>query len=391
MTEPTRLRVEHLDDALGTDVRAPRLSWWLPAGSLRQSAYRIRTGDGATGDASGDTDWDSGWVESDRSILVPYGGPVPAPGQRVTWQVQVRTDRGESDWSQPSSWEPAIARGDWRAAWIEPAEDPVPAPGRRPAYLLRHEFTLASAPASARVYATAHGIYELFLNGARVGDRELTPGYTAYRSNLAVQTYDVTGLLRPGANVLGAVLSDGWFRGQITSRLTADAFGTRTALLAQLHAVAPDGTTTVVGTGPGWRSTVAETIAADLMEGQRTDFRRAIAGWAEPGLDDSAWQQAAVVRGGLYDEAGRLTASPAPPVRRVQTLRPVAVTSPRPGVQVVDFGQNINGRVRLTDLGPDGTVLALTHGEAPRPGRRRDPRPPVRERRRQRHPRPRPA
>ncbi|WP_436791565.1 family 78 glycoside hydrolase catalytic domain [Yinghuangia sp. YIM S10712] len=352
MAVPTRLRVEHLDEALGTDVRAPRLSWWLPAGSLRQSAYRIRT-----------QDWDSGWVESDQSVLVPYAGPVPAPGQRCVWQVKVRTDLGESDWSQPSSWEPVLDVADWTAAWIEPAEDTVPEAGRRPAYLLRHEFTLDAAPTTARVYATAHGVYELFVNGTRVGDQELAPGFTAYGSRLMVQTYDVTALLRPGANAIGAVLSDGWFRGQITSRLTPDAFGSRTALLAQLRATTETGDVTMVGTGPGWRSTRAEITAADLMDGQRTDFRLAVPGWSEPGADDSAWSKAVVAQDGLYAKTDRLAASPAPPVRRVQALTPVAITAPRPGVQVVDFGQNINGWVRLNELGPQGTELTLTHGE----------------------------
>ncbi|NUT48536.1 MAG: family 78 glycoside hydrolase catalytic domain, partial [Saccharothrix sp.] len=365
MTAPTRLRVEHVAEALGTDVRAPRLSWWLPAGSARQSAYRIRTGDRDAGSDSGsDSGWDSGWVASDQSVLVPYAGPAPAPGQRVEWRVKVRTDAGESDWSPASFWEPVPDAADWTAEWIEPAEDPVPEAGWRPAYLLRHEFTLDAAPASARVYATAHGIYELYVNGTRVGDHELAPGYTAYRSRLMVQTHDVTQLLRPGANVIGAVLSDGWFRGQVTSRLTPDAYGTRTALLAQLRAVAEDGTATVVGTGQGWWSTRAETTAADLMAGQHTDFRRAIPGWSEPGANGGAWDKAVVAHGGLYARTDRLTTSPAPPVRRVQTLAPVAVTTPKPGVQVVDFGQNISGWVGLTDLGPRGTELTLTHGEA---------------------------
>jgi len=353
VNKPTRPRVEHLDEALGIHFDAPRLSWWLPAGSSAQTAYRIRT-----------RDWDSGWVAGEQSVLVPYTGPIPGRGQRTTWQVKVHTDLGESDWSQPSSWEPGLAPADWTAAWIEPAQDPVPEPGRRPAQLLRHEFTLHAVPTTARVYATAHGVYELFVNGTRVGDQELTPGYTAYRSRLAVQTHDVTALLRPGANVIGAVLSDGWFRGQITSRLTPDAFGTRTAFLAELHAVAEDGSATVIGTGPRWRSTTAEIVAADLMAGQRTDLRLAIPGWAEPGLDDRTWHEASIAHDGLYAQPARLTVSPAPPVRRVQTLAPVAITVPKPGVQVVDFGQNINGWVRLTNLGPRGTESTLTHGEA---------------------------
>lgn len=354
MNQPARPRVEHLDDDVqGIRHPAPRLSWWLPADANSQVAYRIRT-DG----------WDSGRVESDQSVLVPYGGPVIPDGRQVTWQVKVWTDLGESDWSEPAYWQTGLAPDSWQASWIEPSEGTVAEPGDRPAHLLRREFTLHEAPKHARVRVTAHGIYELFVNGVRVGEDELTPGFTAYRTHLQVQSHDVTALLRQGPNVIGAVLSDGWFRGRFGFHRVADGYGTRTALLAQLDIQAVGGRTVTVGTDADWRSTVGEIVAADLMDGQRVDFRRAIPGWAEPGLDDAAWSKASVRDDGLYADFGRLTTSPAPPVRRVETLAPMAVTSPRPGVQVVDFGQNTNGWVRLSELGPRGTKVTLTHGEA---------------------------
>ncbi|WP_436775958.1 family 78 glycoside hydrolase catalytic domain [Yinghuangia sp. YIM S09857] len=352
MTRPTRLRVEHLDEALGIDVVRPRLSWWLPEGADRQLAYRIRT-DG----------WDSGRTEGGESVLVPYAGPRPAPGQAVSWQVKVWTDLGESPWSEPCSWEAGLRADDWTAEWIAPSEPVVPEAGRRPAHLLRRDFHLDGAPGRSRVYATAHGVYELFVNGVRVGDHELTPGFTAYRSRLHVQTFDVGALLRPGANSIGAMLSDGWFRGRTGFHRVPDGYGTRTALLAELH-VETEAGPVIVGTGPDWRCHRSETTAVDLMDGQETDFTQAFVGWAEPGFDDSGWAKAEAARDALCAQPARLTTSPAPPVRGVETLTPTAITAPRPGVQVVDFGQNINGWVRLRDLGPRGTELALTHGEA---------------------------
>ena len=151
-----------------------------------------------------------------RHELVPYAGPPTSSRQRVEWRVKVWTDLGESDWSDWSSWEVGLADPrDWSARWIGPHEARAgcrPVSGRPTSSVM--SFTLDGAPVRARVYATAHGLYELFLNGSRVGDLELTPGTTAYRSQLDVQTYDVTDLLVPGDNVLGAVLSDGWWRGQ---------------------------------------------------------------------------------------------------------------------------------------------------------------------------------
>ena len=356
---PTRLRVEHLDRPLGIDVARPRLSWRLPAGATAQLARRIRAGA-----------WDSGRVEESGSLLIPYQGPQPAAGERVPWQVKVWTDIGESDWSEPSWWETGLTAGDdWRALWIEPAEAHPPAPaGTRPAHLLRHAFTLRGPVARARVHATAHGVYELFLNGQRVGDQELTPGFSAYRSRLQVQTYDVTGLLHEGANAVGAVLSDGWFRGRHGFSRDADGFGDRTALLAQLVVEYADGSTAVIGTGPDWRSRPGPVLAADLMDGQQVDLRLLDPDWStaadDAGSDRPGWDGVAVGEGGLYEDFGRLTASPAPPVRRVAELRPTSVTALPDGRQIIDLGQNINGWARLSDLGPSGTRLVLTHGEA---------------------------
>lgn len=350
MSAPTRLRVEHLENPLGIDVARPRLSWWLPAGSARQSAYRIRT----------DT-FDSGVVRGGEHVLVVYPGPRPGSGERVTWQVKVWTDVGESDWSEPAFWEAGLAAGDWSAGWIEPDERDLPAPGRRPAYLLRRDFAVPAPVERARLYATAHGIYEAFLNGRRVGDLELTPGYTAYRDILHVQAYDVTELINVGPNTIGVVLSDGWFRGRAGAMRIADSFGDRTALLCQLHATYPDGSVTVIGTDSSWTTTESG-IVADLMDGESHDLRRFDPGWSSAGFDDSRWSKATVVSGGLYADAGRLTFSPAPPVRRIDQLRPRSVTTLAPGRQVVDLGQNINGWLRV-DV-PAGDELVLTHGEA---------------------------
>lgn len=357
---PTHLRVEHLDEPLGLHVRTPRLSWRLPVGTPRQSAYRIRT----AGDPAARV-WDSGRVASDQSLLVPYAGPPLDSRARVTWQVKVWTDSAderlvESDWSAPSRFELGlIAATDWSAEWVEPADDPAGAPGERPAALLRHAFTVDRPVTAARFYATAHGLYEAFLNGDRVGDAELTPGFTQYDARLQVQTYDVTSSVRRGTNAVGVVLADGWFRGQIGITRAADQWGDRVAFLGQLEFTHPDGTTTVVGTGPEWRSGLGHVVAADLIAGERWDLRRRPRGWTTAGFDDAAW---AGVRVRPHGYAG-LVDSPAPPVRRVEELTPVSLTRLDARRQLVDLGQNINGWVRLSRLGPAGTTVRLVHGE----------------------------
>ncbi|RZU32065.1 family 78 glycoside hydrolase catalytic domain [Blastococcus saxobsidens] len=347
---PHRLRVEHLDRALGIRTTAPRLSWRLPDGAREQLAYRITTDNG----------WDSGWVDSGQNLLVTYAGPPLLSSQRVEWRVRLRTDLGESPVSAPSSFETGLLwEEDWQASWVEPGQMPEGSAGQRPAALLRFEFDVDRPVVAARLHATAQGVYEAFLNGARVGDAELTPGWTQYDVRLQVQTCDVTASVRSGRNAIGVVLADGWFRGQTGITRAAEQWGDRLAALLQLQVEHDDGSVTVVGSGPGWRSSTGHVVAADLIAGERWDLTRLERGWAGPAFDDTAWDDVAVVEHGF---AG-LVDSPAPPVRRVEEIVPVSVTRLDARRQIVDLGQNINGWVRLTDLGPAGTTLTLTHGE----------------------------
>jgi alpha-L-rhamnosidase len=347
---PTRLRVEHLFNALGIDATRPRLSWWLPDGTRRQLAHRIRADNG----------WDTGRIESPDSVLIDYTGPSLRSGDRVAWQVKVWTDVGESGWSAEQMFELGLLEpDDWSARWIEPIESEPSPPGGRPAMLVRGEFELAGAAARARLYATAHGIYEAFVNGTRVGDAELTPGFTEYRDRLQVQVYDITGLLRPRANAIGAILSDGWFRGQVGLPRAHDQWGSKLGFLAEIRVELADGSSVVVGTADGWRGARSHIEAADLIAGQSVDLRRRPDGWSLPGFDDSLWAPVAIVDHGYAN----LVCSPAPPVRAVEEVTPVSARRVAGG-QVFDLGQNINGWVRLGDLGPAGTAITLSHGEA---------------------------
>jgi alpha-L-rhamnosidase len=332
---PWDLRVEHLDDAFGIDATRPRLSWKLPEASTRQVAYRLEVGS-----------WDSGRIESDRSVLVGYDGPAFGSRDRVDWRVQVWTDLGPSVWSVPASFELGLLRPEhWTASWIVPVAT-GDVPGQRGAPLLRTRFTVDDTERVARIYATAHGVYELFLNGERVGDQELTPGFTSYRSRLQVQSYDVGPLLRAGENELRAVLSDGWWRGFVAFTREHDVFGTELALLAQVEL---DGTPIVI-TDASWESAHGPIVAADLIEGQHTDLR--------VDADRAEWTPVRVVD----VDGSNLCAPVAPPVRRIEVLRPASVTTVGDR-QVVDLGQNINGWVALRAEIPAGTVT-LTHGES---------------------------
>jgi alpha-L-rhamnosidase len=255
---------------------------------------------------------------------------------------------------------PAIPRPDaWTATWIEPFEPADTPDGHRPAYHLAGEVEIEGPIASAFLHATAHGLYEAFVNGIRVGDLELTPGFTAYRKRLQVHTFDVTELVHAGTNAIGARLSDGWWRGQHGIVKALDAYGPTTAFLAELRVTSASGEEVVHGTGASWRSAASHVLAADLIAGEIHDHRRRVSGWAEAGTDRSGWDPVRVAAHG-YDT---LVAPIGPPTRRIEELPAVAVTELAPGRHVVDFGQNSNGWIRLTDAGAEGTELTFVYGE----------------------------
>ena len=336
-----RMRVEHLDVALGIGRREPRLSWRLPPGTVRQDAYELEV------DATS-----YGLVASAETVLVPWPAPPLTSRQRSAVRVRVHADGEDLGWSEPVEVEAGLLDpGDWTATWIAPDEGDVPPPGHRPAYRLRGRVHVDRPVVRARLYATALGLQETYVDGARVGDDELAPGFTDYDHHVDVRTHDVTALLGPGEHVVEALLADGWFRGRCGALRSSSQWGERTAYVAQLVLDHEDGTTTVAGTGADWEWSTSHVLAADLMDGQSEDRRL---------VGHDSWRPAVLPDLG-HD---RLTVSPAPPVRVIEELRPVSVTPLRPGVQVVDLGQNISGRVRLSALGPAGTEITLTHGEA---------------------------
>jgi alpha-L-rhamnosidase len=248
----------------------------------------------------------------------------------------------------------------WLARWIEPVEAVDVPEVQRPTYQLAGEVVLAEAPVEAVLHATAHGVYEAFLNGTRVGDRELTPGFTAYRKRIQVQTYEVTDLLQQGLNALGLLVSDGWWRGQQMVTRRSDFYGATVAVLAELHVTLSSGAIVVFGTDGSWRGTTGHILAADLMAGEVHDLGRRAPGWTEPGTDRSSWQVVTVAEHPL----GVLVPTLGPPTRRTEEIAAISVREVAPTRLVVDFGRNSNGWVRLTDLGPEGTQLTIEHGEA---------------------------
>lgn len=339
---------------IGTDDISFAWSLAAQARGAGQQAYQVRVG---TQPHSG-AFWDSGRVQSEQQIDIRLPASLqPAPATRYHWQVRVWDRQGRvGPWSRPAWFETGLMTpADWRgAAWIGAVDDA----SDRPRPLLRQALRLHKPVQQARLYATAQGVYQLWINGRPVGDQFLAPGWTDYRRRLQVQTYDVTGLLRTGQNVIAAALADGWFRGKVGMGWRS-AYGQQLALKAKLRVTYADGSIEEVGTGAQWRSSPGPYVHTDLQDGERYDARLLPAGWNEPGFDDSGWRAVEA----RPETAAQLVPQPDEPVRATE-LRTARARLPAPdGVFLYDLGQNLVGVARVRLSGRAGQSVTLRHGE----------------------------
>ena len=352
------VRFEHRRDPLGVGTAQPRISWmvatqrpdWLQAGYEIEALGADGPGRGATG-----------LVQSDQSVLVPWPFAPLASREQVSVRVRVHGTTGApSAWSAPAVVEAGLLHPeDWSArfvtpAWPEDTSRPQPCP------LLRREFEVRADVTRARLYITALGVVEAQINGTPVGDHVLDPGWTSYHHRLCYQTFDITPLLRQGRNAIGAILGDGWYRGRLSfGGGRRNIYGDRLGLLAQLEIGYADGTTTRVTTDETWRATTGPILASDLYDGETYDARLERPGWAVPEYDDADWS--AVLP--LDQKLDILVAPTGPPVRRIELVPPVAITTSPSGHRLIDFGQNLVGWLRLAVRGPAGTIITLRHAE----------------------------
>src|SRR6516225_2255329 len=356
------LRCEYKADPIGMDVGKPRLSWELEnqERSVLETSYEIRVAQSEADLAKGKLLWDSGRQLSEASVQVEYGGPALESRRIYYWQVRVQDNHGHlSDWSQPAHWEMGLlVATDWKAKWITPdlVEDETKS---NPAPLLRTEFSIGKKVERARLYATAMGLYEMALNGRRVGDEYFTPGWTAYDYRFQYQTYDVTGMVKSGANCLAAMLGDGWFRGRIAWGGKRNLYGKKLELLAQLVITYADGTQEIVVTNEKWKASTGAVLASDIYNGETYDARLEKPGWSTADYDDRGWAGVKVMEA----PKAKLVAPAGPPVKEIEEIKPAKVWRTQAGETVLDMGQNMVGWMRFRVTAPAGTTITLRHAE----------------------------
>jgi alpha-L-rhamnosidase len=456
--ELNSLRCEYHNNPLGIDITEPRLSWVSQSEKRgwKQSAYQILV---AASQKALDADrgdlWDSGKVEAQQSIQIPYAGEPLLSHAQCFWKVKVWDQNGAaSPWSQTATWSMGLLNEtDWQAQWIghdkavkitpnrdaelagkghkititkalygikgnskkqvdikEKLQAHVDAgnlslkvtnefAGKDPAFeekkvleaqwlvddwksgsvtaensvcdltigrpkqylpapYLRKEFTVATGVKRAIIYATAQGVYELSLNGQRVSNDVFMPGWTDYKQRIYYTAYDVTDLLKEGPNAIGAILGDGWFRGNI-SCVGQNKYGNKLRFKAQLHIDYDNGQSKILTTDSDWKASYGPILESDMQAGEVYDARLEMPGWSQAGFDQSSWSP--IVTGSSLMPL--LQAYPGVPVRAVKELPAVKVTEPTPGTYVFDLGQNFSGWARLKVNGQAGDEVTMIFAE----------------------------
>jgi alpha-L-rhamnosidase len=337
MTRVSSLRFDHHDGpgpVLGLGSGAPRLSWTVEdaAPGWAQVAYEIEV-------SIGDDRPRRFAVDGDEQVLVAWPARPLAAREQTTVRVRVKSAADDwTAWSDPARAEKGL--DGWTARFVSP-RDPE-------ATVLRGQIGLPDGVVRARLHITAHGLYRAFVNGSRVGDDELAPGWSSYGKRLKVRTHDVTPLLTSGDNTLDVLLGNGWFRGRLGFRGERALYGDRVALLAQLEVVTANGERHVLATDGTWRAGRGDVLADDLYDGQVTDLRLPRIPAEFPVAVDV-----------LDEDLSRLVAPDGPPVRILETIPPVKVDG-----SLVDFGQNIVGWVRIRTRRPgETTEIVVRHAE----------------------------
>lgn len=357
---PRRLRTEGLPEPLGLDEVQPRLAWLPGPGDVPLDAAEVECASSLAALLAGTADLWRGAVDGPSLVQTRYAGAPLASRARVWWRVRLATAaRVWSAWSEPATFEMGLLTQEMWAPAVAvrtPLSGTFGEPGRVP--MLRREFDVEEL-GEARVYVTAWGSYDVRLNGARVTEEVLRPGWTEYHRRLPYQVYDVSALLRPGANVLSVLLGDGWFCGFVGGG--RQQYGDRPAFLLRLElARGGQDPELLVGTDAGWRWAPSALHASDHYRGEHCDLRDEPVGWREAGFDDGAWQPVEVHRA----HPPLLVAPRSPGVRRVEVLTPSTVATDGSTRWLLDVGANVAGRLRLDVEGDPGTVLRVRHAEA---------------------------
>lgn len=347
--------VENRSNPVGLDTKQPRFSWQLVSDkkNVMQSAYEIKVTDENKKQV-----WSSGKVNSDQSVFIPYAGPALTSATRYTVSVRVWDNNKKASNVAEGWWQTALFdKSDWKAKWISSSlpEDTV----NQPSPMFRKEFSTTKKVVSATAFITAQGLYEAHINGKRVGDAYLTPGWTSYNKRLQYQQYDVTSLLASGNNAVGIVLGNGWYRGFIGFNDQHNFYGKEIAALFQLNIKYSDGTTETVVSDESWKCSTGSITASEIYHGESIDSRKDQPNWSRTGFDASKWSAVKVKQ----NDNVNLIATYNEPIKKRETFKAMKLITTPMNETVIDFGQNLVGWVQVKATGKAGDKISLVHAE----------------------------
>ncbi|OIR12914.1 bacterial alpha-L-rhamnosidase [mine drainage metagenome] len=348
------LLCENLTNPIGIDAQQPRFSWQLSSDKRNehQTAYEIKV------NAGKEMVWSSGKINSDQSVQINYDGKKLQSEKKYAWQVRVWDNEGKvSAWSETANFKMALlSTSDWKAKWITPGyeEDAL-----RASPLFRKQFIAKKKIIAATAYITAHGLYEAQINGQRVGDAYLTPGWTSYNKRLQYQVYDVTNLVKNGNNAIGVTLGSGWYRGIIGFGNNINVYGKDIALLFQMKITYSDGSSENIVSDDSWKSSTGSIVYSEIYNGETIDARKEKKGFSLPDFNDADWSSVK-----LADfSKENLIATQNELVKKHETFKAIKIITTPKGEKVIDFGQNLVGWVMMKVKGNAGDKIILSHAE----------------------------
>lgn len=356
-----KLKCEYLENPVGIDNKNPRLTWQLLADEqgVSQKAFQVFVGiDSAEVENGKGNIWASGKVYSSK-IPVVYSGQKLQPFTRYFWSVKIQDDKGNwSGLSNVASFETGMMEQEnWIGDWITDTYDF----NLKPAPYFRNEFSLSKKIKSARAYIAAAGLYELYLNGKKVGNHRLDPMYTRFDRRTLYVTYDITKQLKEGENGIGVLLGNGWYNHQSTAVWYFDKapWRARPKFCMDLRITFEDGTIETISTGQDWKTALSPVIFNSIYTAEHYDARLEQPGWNNTGFDDSKWKNS-ICTGA---PSQNITAQVLHPIRNVEEIQAKEIVQFDDRTFLFDFGRNISGVSRIKVAGAKGTTIRLKHSE----------------------------
>jgi len=359
-----------LVNPLGIDIKQPRLSWQLQSNqrNVVQTSYEVMVSSSEQNlqQNKGDV-WKSGTISSNQSLHVTYNGAVLLPGKHYYWKVIVQTNKGQAQSAQTAFFSTGLDKSQWKAKWIGYDQaspwDSITQWSRLSARYLRKEFASASVVKRATVYLSGLGMYELYINGSKIGDQVLAPNPTDYRKSYFYNTHDVTTEIKAGNNAIAAVLGNGRFFTMRQNYKTKkhNTFGFP-KLLLQLEIEYEDGTKKTIASDESWKLNVDGPIRTNNeYDGEEYDATKELIGWTNAGFSDSKWIRPQLVKA----PEGRMVAQMSEPMKIMKIIKPVSIKSLPGGKYILDMGQNFAGWVKIQNInGRRGAKITIRHAES---------------------------